>query len=103
MLRPGRGPRGVGPGAVARLFEGNDADGAAGHGVEEGDRHLAVVHMFQGAPSELTACGRLDGVGGAAGDLDVGDEPLGALTVLDAELRAADDGHPHAEGQAGHR
>ena len=73
--------------------------------VDEGGRHLAPVAELQGALAEAAAGDDGDGVGGAAVDLDEGDEALAVAArgrgVVDAEALAAQHSHADAEHLAG--
>ena len=104
-------------GALLGGFEGGDADGFVDGGValwrerrsqiDEGGGHLAPVAELDGALAEAAAGDDGDGVGGAAVDLDEGDEALAvfgideAFGVVDAEALAAEHGHADAEDLAG--
>jgi hypothetical protein len=116
-------------GALPGGFEGGDADGFVDGGVvlrgegwvywrsqgwgyrrsqiDEGGGHLAPVAEFDGALAEAAASDDGDGVGGAAVDLDEGDEALAVLWsheaagVVDAEAKAAEDGQADTEDLAG--
>ncbi len=99
-------------------FEGYDADGFVNIGVEfgvevdEGGGHLAEVAMLEGALAEAAAGDDGDGVGGAAVDLDEGDQALavgveGAVGemagagVVNVEAGKREHGHADAEDLAG--
>ena len=74
--------------------------------VDEGGGHLAPVAELEGALAEAAAGDDGDGVGGAAVDLDEGDEAFAvgideAFGVVDAEALAAEHGHADAEDLAG--
>ncbi len=104
-------------GALLGGFEGGDADGFVDGGValrwerrsqvDEGGGHLAPVAELDGALAEAAAGDDGDGVGGAAVDLDEGDEALAvfrideAFGVVDAEALAAEHGQADAEDLAG--
>jgi hypothetical protein len=99
-------------GALFGGLEGGDAKGFVDGGValgregrreiDEGRGHLAPVAKFYGALAESAAGDDGDGVGGAAVNLDKGDEALAvdALWVVDAEAFAAKHSHADAEDLA---
>ena len=75
-----------------------------GSQIDEGGGHLAPVAKLDGAFAEAAAGDDGDGVGGAAVDLDEGDETLAVWTafgVVDAEALAAEHGQADAEDLAG--
>ncbi len=99
-------------GALFGRLESGDAKGFVDGGVplgregrgeiDEGCGHLAPVAKFDGALAEAAAGDDGDGVGGAAVDLDIGDEALAvdALWVVDAEAFAAEHSHAYAKDLA---
>ena len=91
-------------GALLGGFQCGDADGSVPVAeVDEGCGHLAPVAELQRSFAEAAAGDDGDGVGGAAVDLDEGDEALavGAFGVVDAEALAAQHGHADAKDLAG--
>ena len=115
-------------GALLGRLAGGDADGfvggvGVGEGrcegwvnqrvqVDEGGGHFAPVAEFEGSFAEATAGDDADGVGGAAVNLEEGDEALAievggavgerfGLGVRDAQALEAKDGHADAEDLAG--
>ena len=80
-------------------FKGSDADGLIGGKIEEGSGHLAPVAELEGALAETAAGDDPNSIGGAAVDLDEGDEALavGPFWVVDAEALATQ--HRHADSK----
>jgi hypothetical protein len=102
-------------GALLGGLAGGDADGAgvrlAGGGercagrsqIDEGGGHLAPVAELEGTFAEAAAGDDGDGVGGAAIDLDEGDEAfaVGSLGVVDAQASTAEHRQTNAEDLSG--
>ena len=88
---------------IARSFKCDDADAGILREIDEGSGHFAPVAEFQGAFAEAAPGDHADGVGGAAVDLDEGDEALavGTERIFDTESFEAEEGHAHAEDLAG--
>ncbi len=96
-------------GALLGAFEGRDADSLVGGSlvgsldrsiqVDEGGSHLAPVAELEGALAEAAAGNDGDGIGGAAVDLDEGDEPFAIQSAWfgDAKALAAEHGQANAE------
>ncbi len=85
-------------GEGARFFEGDDADGLTGFGVEECGGDFTVVEILEATLAEADACRCADGVGHATVYLDPDDEFLAvcAARVVDADEAAAENRHPRA-------
>ena len=70
-----------------------------GFEVDEGCRHLAPVAKFERPFAQPATGDDADGIGGAAIDLDEGDQALAVPSArfLDAQARASQHRHTHAQ------
>ncbi len=86
-----------------RRFFGRDADGFAAVHVDECRCNFSPVAELQRALAQAASGDYGDGVGGAAVDLDEGDQTLAvfAVRIVDAEFLQAEHGEAHAEDLAG--
>ncbi len=83
-------------------FFGGDSYGAAGFEVDESGGDFAPVAEFEGTLAEAAVGHERDGIGDAAVDLDVGDEPLALGDgVVNAEFAQAEHGEAHAKDLPG--
>ena len=88
---------------LTRLFFCNDPGGLAGFGIDEGRRHLSVIHELHGTVAEAAARNGLDRVRGAPVHLNENDDvlPVPAFRVRDPDCREPEHGHPDPEHLAG--
>src|SRR5262245_65127856 len=77
----------------ARSFERDYAHGFVGLCVDKGRGELAEIAMLERPSAQPAASDRVDGVGGAAVDLDENDKAFAVLRIFYAEQNASSPGH----------